>query len=135
MGLEPTTCTLQAVLEPVIACRAFRHMRVQPDVILARSTPATAALTVETRTIPIVFTTVSDPIGSGFVANFARPGDLAFAISGSGNSPNVLKALRVAKQAGLQTANIRLVYFRSYQFATYTESVWILGLDGKFRLL
>jgi putative tryptophan/tyrosine transport system substrate-binding protein len=46
----------------------------QPHVILARSTPATAALKAETRTIPIVFTTVSDPIGSGFVASLAHPG-------------------------------------------------------------
>jgi putative tryptophan/tyrosine transport system substrate-binding protein len=49
-------------------------VELQPDVILARSTPATAALKAETRTIPIVFTTVSDPIGSGFVTSFARPG-------------------------------------------------------------
>ena len=56
--------------------RAFAKelVAMQPDVILARSTPATAALKAETRTIPIVFTTVSDPIGSEFVANLARPG-------------------------------------------------------------
>jgi putative ABC transport system substrate-binding protein len=46
----------------------------QPDVILASSTPVTAALQRETRTIPIVFVTVADPIGSGFVASLARPG-------------------------------------------------------------
>src|SRR5262249_8116250 len=46
----------------------------QPDVILAQSTEATAAFQQETRTIPIVFTAVSDPIGSGFVASLARPG-------------------------------------------------------------
>src|SRR5262249_53035346 len=46
----------------------------QPDVILAQSTDATAALQQETRTIPIVFIAVSDPIGSGFVASLARPG-------------------------------------------------------------
>jgi putative tryptophan/tyrosine transport system substrate-binding protein len=46
----------------------------QPDVILGRSTPAIAALVHETRTIPIVFTTVSDPIGSGFIASLAHPG-------------------------------------------------------------
>jgi D-sedoheptulose 7-phosphate isomerase len=39
-------------------------------------------------------------------ANFASPGDVAFAISGSGNSPNVLKALKVAKQAGSITAGL-----------------------------
>jgi putative ABC transport system substrate-binding protein len=49
-------------------------VELQPEVILARSTPATAVLKAETRTIPIVFTTVSDPIGSGFVANLAHPG-------------------------------------------------------------
>lgn len=46
----------------------------QPDVILAQSTGATAALQQETRGIPIVFVNVSDPVGSGFIANMARPG-------------------------------------------------------------
>jgi putative ABC transport system substrate-binding protein len=46
----------------------------QPDVILATTTPPTAALQRETRTIPIVFAVVSDPIGAGFVTSLARPG-------------------------------------------------------------
>jgi putative tryptophan/tyrosine transport system substrate-binding protein len=46
----------------------------QPDVILADTTPTTAALQRETRTIPIVFLIVSDPVGAGFVASLARPG-------------------------------------------------------------
>jgi putative ABC transport system substrate-binding protein len=46
----------------------------QPDVILAHATPQTAALQQETRTIPIVFVVVSDPVGSGFVAGLPRPG-------------------------------------------------------------
>jgi putative ABC transport system substrate-binding protein len=46
----------------------------QPDVIISSTTPPTAALLERTRTIPIVFTTVNDPIGSGFVASFPRPG-------------------------------------------------------------
>jgi putative tryptophan/tyrosine transport system substrate-binding protein len=46
----------------------------QPDVILVESTPQTAALQRETRTIPIVFVVVSDPVGSGFVASLPRPG-------------------------------------------------------------
>jgi putative tryptophan/tyrosine transport system substrate-binding protein len=45
-----------------------------PDVIFAHSTPIVAALQRESRTIPIVFVSVSDPIGSGFVASLARPG-------------------------------------------------------------
>ena len=46
----------------------------QPDLILSGVTVTTAALLEETRTIPIVFATVSDPVGSGFVASLARPG-------------------------------------------------------------
>ena len=46
----------------------------QPEVILSVSTPGTAALQRETNTIPIVFLGVSDPIGSGFATNLARPG-------------------------------------------------------------
>jgi len=46
----------------------------RPDVILAHGTPATAALQRETRTIPIVFVTVTDPVGDGFVAGLPHPG-------------------------------------------------------------
>jgi len=46
----------------------------QPDVLLATSTPTTAVLARETQTIPIVFTFVADPIGSRFIANLSHPG-------------------------------------------------------------
>jgi putative tryptophan/tyrosine transport system substrate-binding protein len=46
----------------------------RPEVILADSTPQTAAFQRETSTIPIVFFGVSDPVGSGFVAGMPRPG-------------------------------------------------------------
>jgi len=46
----------------------------QPDVILAQGTPGTAALQRETRTIPVVFVIVADPVGPGFVAGLSRPG-------------------------------------------------------------
>jgi len=46
----------------------------QPDVILAQGTPVTAALQQETRTIPIVFVVVTDPVGEGFVAGLPLPG-------------------------------------------------------------
>jgi len=46
----------------------------QPEVILSSTTPVTAALQRETRTIPIVFTAVSDPVGSGFVKTLGHPG-------------------------------------------------------------
>jgi putative ABC transport system substrate-binding protein len=46
----------------------------RPEVILTSTTPITAALQRETRTIPIVFVVVVDPVGSGFVKSLARPG-------------------------------------------------------------
>ena len=46
----------------------------QPNVILSSTTPTTTALLQQTRTVPIVFAIVADPIGRGFVASFARPG-------------------------------------------------------------
>ena len=46
----------------------------RPDVILGQTTPVANALARETRTIPIVFVTVSDPIGSGLAASLTRPG-------------------------------------------------------------
>jgi len=55
--------------------RAFAQELVglQPDIIVAGTTPATAALQRLTRTIPIVFVNVSDPVGSGIVARLDRP--------------------------------------------------------------
>ena len=45
-----------------------------PDLIVASSTPVIAALKEATRTIPIVFAVVNDPVGQGIIASLARPG-------------------------------------------------------------
>jgi ABC-type uncharacterized transport system substrate-binding protein len=45
-----------------------------PDLILTQNTPPTASMLQQTRTIPVVFVVVADPVGSGFVGNLARPG-------------------------------------------------------------
>ena len=49
-------------------------VRLSPDVLLAGATPAVIALQHATRSIPIVFANVADPVGQGFIASFARPG-------------------------------------------------------------
>jgi ABC transporter substrate binding protein len=46
----------------------------QPNVILSRATAVTAALLQQTRTVPIVFEIVSNPVGDGFVDSMAKPG-------------------------------------------------------------
>jgi len=57
---------LQALAKQMVA--------LQPDLIVAHATPIVAALQRESRTIPIVFAAIADPIGSGFVASLPRPG-------------------------------------------------------------
>jgi len=46
----------------------------QPDLIVTSSTPATTAMLQQSRTIPVIFVEVGDPIGSGFVRSLAQPG-------------------------------------------------------------
>ena len=53
---------------------AVELVALAPDVILAAGTLSVAALQRETRTIPIVFNNVSDPVGAGLVGSLARPG-------------------------------------------------------------
>jgi putative ABC transport system substrate-binding protein len=59
---------------PAMQRFAKELVALQPDLILSHNTPTTATLLQHTRTIPIVFAVVSDPVGSGFVASFPQPG-------------------------------------------------------------
>ncbi len=67
-----------------------------PDVILASSSPVVAALQRETRSIPIVFVAVIDPVSAGFVESFARPGAnlTGFTAIDSGTSGKWLEILK-----------------------------------------
>jgi putative ABC transport system substrate-binding protein len=53
---------------------AAEMVALAPDVILTGASAATAAVQEATRTLPIVFVNVSDPVGAGYVASLARPG-------------------------------------------------------------
>jgi putative tryptophan/tyrosine transport system substrate-binding protein len=53
---------------------AAELLALAPDLILASTTPSVEALLRTTRTVPIVFTVVSDPVAAGFVDSLARPG-------------------------------------------------------------
>jgi putative ABC transport system substrate-binding protein len=56
-----------------IRALARELVSLQPDIILTNGTPATVAVQRETRTIPIVFANVSDPVASGIVERLDRP--------------------------------------------------------------
>jgi putative ABC transport system substrate-binding protein len=53
---------------------AKKVVELHPDVVVARGTPVVRALLQESRAIPIVFVSVADPVGDGFVASIAHPG-------------------------------------------------------------
>jgi ABC-type uncharacterized transport system substrate-binding protein len=93
-------------------------VRLNPDVIFAVATPATAALQAETHTIPIVFTSVSDPVGSGFVASLANPGGN---ITGFLNMEGALaeKWLELLKEIAPRTIRVALLF--NPQTAPYAE--------------
>ncbi|MFZ0238694.1 MAG: ABC transporter substrate-binding protein, partial [Xanthobacteraceae bacterium] len=57
-----------------ISADAAELVAMNPDAFLASTTPVVAALLRETHTIPIVFSNVSDPIGSGFAKSLSHPG-------------------------------------------------------------
>jgi len=92
-----------------------------PDVILVNSTSATAAMQRETSTIPVVFLTVSDPVGSGFVASLPRPGGnmtgfINVEASIAGKWLELLKEIAPrTKRAGLMFNPATATYFDYYR--------------------
>jgi len=90
----------------------------QPDVMLSESTPAAAALKLETRSIPIVFVGVSDPVGSGFITSLARPeGDLTGMIQyESGIAGKWLAMLKEVEPTLARVAFVANPRFRGYDY-------------------
>jgi len=84
-----------------------------PDVIVSTGTAGMVPLLQATRTVPVVFLNVADPVGSGFVKTMARPGGNAtgfvqYEYSLSGKWPELLKQIapNVTRAAVLRDANI-----------------------------
>jgi putative ABC transport system substrate-binding protein len=80
-----------------------------PDAILTGGSAAVAALQQQTRTIPIVFTGVGDPIGQGFVQSLARPGGN---ITGFGaNDPTLMgKWLQLLKEIAPRVTRVAVIF-------------------------
>ena len=114
----------------------------QPDLIVSQGTPVTAALQRETRTIPIVFVTVTDPVGDGFVAGLPRPGGniTGFLTSESGITAKMLELLlevapgltRVAILFNPDTApGGGNYYFRDFDKAAKSSKVEPIALHAR----
>jgi putative ABC transport system substrate-binding protein len=105
----------------------------QPELILSHNTPTTAAMLQQTRTIPIIFALVNDPIGGGFVASLPRPdgnatGFIAFEGSMAGKWLELLKEIapRVTRVAFLfnpATAPYAEIFLNSFKAAAASFAV------------
>lgn len=104
------------------ASLAKQLVALRPDVIFANTTPVTAALQQETRTIPIVFTAVSDAVGSGFVQSRARPGGN---ITGFANleSSMVEKWLQLLKEIAPRVTRVGVIF--NPKTAPYAEYYYL----------
>jgi putative ABC transport system substrate-binding protein len=80
-----------------------------PDVIVANGSPVIAALKQATRTIPIVFSVVNDPVGQGFVASLSRPGGNITGFSYV-DFPMIGKWLEVLKEIAPNLKRITLMF-------------------------
>jgi putative ABC transport system substrate-binding protein len=88
---------------------AAELVRLDVNVIVTVVTQASLAAKHATRTIPIVFIAVSDPLGSGLIASLARPGGNATGTSGM-SSEVVGKSLELLKQATPAVARIAVMW-------------------------
>jgi putative ABC transport system substrate-binding protein len=106
----------------------------QPDVILAMSTPIVTALQRETRTIPIVFLGVADPIGSGFIVSLARPagnitGFLLFEASTTGKWLAMLKDIAPSLARAAVVINSKTAVYYEFYLRAAQAAASSLGID------
>jgi putative ABC transport system substrate-binding protein len=122
----PASAQVQVLAEELVA--------LQPDVIFAHSTPVTAALQRESRTIPIVFAGVSDPIGSGFVASLPRPGGnitgvMQYEASVTGKWLAMLKEIAPNLVRAAFVANPRTATFYNYYLQAAEAAAPSVGIE------
>jgi putative ABC transport system substrate-binding protein len=95
----------------------------QPDLLVAGATPGAVALRQETRTIPIVFVPVTDPVGQGLVEGLARPGGNATGLSLFEFSVGT-KLLEALNQIAPAVTRVAIVYNpETAVFASYLQSI------------
>src|SRR6516164_2851227 len=111
-----------------------------PDVILASGSPSVAALLRVTRSVPIVFANVIDPVGAGFVTSMARPrsnatGFTAFEYSISGKWLELLKEItpNLTRAAVLREPSLAagIGQFAAIQSAAASSGVELSAIDSR----
>jgi len=122
----PASAQMQVLAKELVA--------LQPDVIFAHSTPVTAALQRESRTIPIVFASVTDPVGSGFVASLPRPGGnitgvMQYEASVTGKWLAMLKEIAPSLVRAAFVANPKTAPFYNYYLQAAEAAAPSIGIE------
>jgi putative ABC transport system substrate-binding protein len=107
-------------------------VELRADVIIAHTTPVTAAVQRETRTIPIVFVVVSDPIGSGFVTALPRPGGN---ITGFMSNEPTLGGKWLQLLTEIAPAAKRAAFMFNPDTAPYARSYYLPSFEAAARML
>jgi len=104
----------------------------KPDVIVAHTTPAVLALRRETDGIPMVFVQVSDPIGTGFISNMARPGGN---VTGFTNFEATMVGKWVEMLKEMAPALTQVIFVYNPQTAPYVPRFYQAPLEQSARSL
>jgi putative ABC transport system substrate-binding protein len=110
-------------------------LALHPDIVLTQNTPPTESMLQQTRTVPVIFVVVADPVGSGFVGSLARPGGNAtgFTVMQPTTSAKWLELLkeiapRVNRAAFL--FNPATAPFAHYYLAPFNAAAASLGVQA-----
>jgi putative tryptophan/tyrosine transport system substrate-binding protein len=107
----------------------------QPDFILTVSTPATAAMAQQTRTIPIIFVMVGDPVGSGFVESLSRPGRNLTGFTNN-QSPLISKWMELLKEIAPTVTRAAMLFnpttasFLAYYLNPFKAAAESFGMEA-----
>jgi len=117
---------------PGAALEQIRHsakelVGLHPEVILSGGSPATAVLLEQTRTIPIIFANLVDPVGQGFVASFSKPGGNATGFVNLDTSV-AGKWIELLKEAAPRVTRAAIPYHppTAQYFEPLREVVWVI---------
>jgi len=110
-------------------------LSINPDIILTQNTPPTASMLKQTRTVPVVFVVVADPVGSGFVNSLSQPGGNATGFTvmeptTSGKWIELLKDVAPQTKRAAFLFNPRTAPFATYYLEPFKAAAATLGIEA-----
>jgi ABC-type uncharacterized transport system substrate-binding protein len=130
-----------ALVDAEVRQRSAKELlALEPDIILTQNTPPTASMLQQTRTVPVVFVVVADPVGSGFVGSLSRPGAnvTGFTVmepTTSGKWVELLKEIAPSVNRAALLFNPATAPFADYYLGPFKAAAASLGVDAMAALV